>query len=179
MNALVICLWSVLLTAHAREVNSDADDSTKGFPITLPADCLGRELCLTKPIDYPSDAVDRVARQIQSRPKRHYEQATENFDERNSCTSSLKLIQPFVAIYNETRHLVIQSDFYKQTIPSVTCRNEGAGCLRDYKFSGNRPSCKTKFSSVNLCVLDSKKSSFTNINVTFPVDCECGVNDKD
>ncbi|KAI8423998.1 hypothetical protein MSG28_002655 [Choristoneura fumiferana] len=78
------------IISHHQKFSKSLRVDNAGFPITLPADCLGRELCLTKPIDYPSDAVDRVARQIQSRPKRHYEQATENFDERNSCTSSLK-----------------------------------------------------------------------------------------
>lgn len=144
--------------------------------------CNGKTFCDIKPADYPEQEIDRLLmKELPTLHRLKREVATEipkiaSGGPGGNCKTVVEIKKPYVLTSEgQVPQIIVQSKFFEQTIPHVTCESINQSCFEN--LLRNDPStktmCKQKVISTKLFVYDTQNNKIEPIDGEIPVDCVC------
>ncbi|XP_048007579.1 uncharacterized protein LOC125242716 [Leguminivora glycinivorella] len=166
-------LTASTLAVHGKYLSKDPDTQNG---------CNGKTFCDIKPADYPQQEIDRLL--IKELPKLHRRKREGAIDtpklEPGSTGGNCKTVMEMKTPYelrnkDHVPQIVVQSKFFEQKIPHVTCEITDEPCFQNLlrQDSNTETMCKQKFINTLLFVYDPQNNKVNAIDSPIPIDCVC------
>ncbi|XP_063532773.1 uncharacterized protein LOC134743310 [Cydia strobilella] len=173
MVSITVMLLTVsTLTVHGKYVSKVDSDTQNG--------CNGKTFCDIKPADYPEQEIDRLLiKELPTLHRRKRELAIgmpkiESGNTGGNCITVTEIKTPY-ELRNEGQvpQIVVQSKFFEQRIPYVTCHSTNQHCFKDLLLQDTATICRQKFIHTKLFVYDTQNNKVEAIDGQIPIDCVC------